>query len=160
MYERLLIAFAIMTFFGVALFLMKRRQIAQASRASHRVKNTSKIPTIVYFWSNGCPVCKMTQKKILGEILAEYGKERLALTAYNTDEEPDVAKEWGVRTLPTTFLIDSTGAIRHVNNGLVVSENLRRQLETMIFPMHAERINGKRVGDYDQKNGSGGNGNC
>ncbi len=74
----------------------------------------------------------MTQKKILDEILAEYGKERLALTAYNTDEAPDVAKEWGVRTLPTTFLLDSTGVIRHVNNGLVVSGNLRKQLETMI----------------------------
>lgn len=132
MYERLLITFAIMTFSGVVLFLMKRRQIALANRASHRVKKISKIPTIVYFWSNGCPVCKMTQKKILEEILAEYGKERLAVTAYNTDEAPDVAKEWGVRTLPTTFLLDSTGAIKHVNNGLVVAENLRKQLESMI----------------------------
>ncbi len=132
MYERLLITFAIMTFSGIVLFLMKRRQIALANRASQRVKKISKIPTIVYFWSNGCPVCKMTQKKILEEILAEYGKERLTLTAYNTDEAPDVAKEWGVRTLPTTFLLDSAGAIRHVNNGLVVSENLRKQLETMI----------------------------
>jgi thioredoxin-like negative regulator of GroEL len=131
-YERLLITFSIMAFSGVVLFLMKRRQITLANRASYRVKKMSKIPTIVYFWSNGCPVCKMTQKKILEEILAEYGKERLAFTAYNTDESPDVAKEWGVRTLPTTFLLDSSGAIRHVNNGLVVSEKLRKQLEAIV----------------------------
>lgn len=137
MYERLLITFAIMTFSGVVLLLMKRRQITLANRASHQLKKFSRIPTIVYFWSNGCPVCKMTQKRILEGILAEYGKEQLALTAYNTDEAPDVAKEWGVRTLPTTFLLDSTGAIRHVNNGLVVSENLRKQLESMIF----QRVN-------------------
>jgi thiol-disulfide isomerase/thioredoxin len=132
MYERLLITFVIMTFSGVVLFLMKRHQIALANRASDRAKKTAKIPTIVYFWSNGCPVCKMTQKKILEEILAEYGKERLAFTAYNTDEALDVAKEWGVRTLPTTFLLDSTGAIKHINNGLIVSGDLRRQLEPMI----------------------------
>jgi thioredoxin-like negative regulator of GroEL len=132
MYERLLITFSILAFSGMVLLLMKRRQITLANRALHRLKKISKIPTIVYFWSHGCPVCKMTQKKILDEILAEYGKERLALTAYDSDEAPDVAKEWGVRTLPTTFLLDSAGAIRHVNNGLVGSENLRKQLETMI----------------------------
>ncbi len=74
----------------------------------------------------------MTQKRILEGILAEYGTEQLALTAYNIDEAPDVAKKWGVMTLPTTFLLDSTGTIRHVNNGLVVSENLRKQLEPLI----------------------------
>ncbi len=79
----------------------------------------------------------MTQKKILEGILAEYGTEQLALTAYNIDEAPDVAKEWGVMTIPTTFLLDSAGTIRHVNNGLIVSENLRKQLEPMIF----QRIN-------------------
>lgn len=88
--------------------------------------------TIVYFWSDGCPVCKGTQRPILEGILAEYGKERLTLTAYNIDEAPDVAKEWGVRTLPTTFLLDSTGTIRRVNNGLVVPGSLRKQLEPMI----------------------------
>jgi len=132
MYERLLITFIIMVFFGVVLLLMKRRQIAAANRASRQLKKSSRMPTIVYFWANGCPVCKMTQKKILEEILTEYGKEQLALTAYNTDESPDVAKEWGVRTLPTTILLDSTGAIRHVNNGLAVSETLRKQLGPMM----------------------------
>jgi thioredoxin 1 len=149
MYERLLITFAIMTFSGIMLLFMKRRQIASANRASHQFKKFSKIPTIVYFWSSGCPVCKMTQKKILDEILAEYGKERLALTAYNTDEAPDVAKEWGVRTLPTTFLLDSTGVIKHANNGLVVSETLRKQLETMISQCE-NRITGKRDSKGDQ----------
>jgi thioredoxin-like negative regulator of GroEL len=151
MYERLLITFAIMTFSGMVLLFMKRRQMVLANRASHQLKKISKIPTIVYFWSNGCPVCKMTQKKILDEILTEYGKERLALTAYNIDEAPEVAKEWGVRTLPTTFLLDSAGAIRYVNNGLVVSENLRTQLETMVSQCE-NRITGKRGSKCDQNN--------
>ncbi len=133
MYGRLLITFAVLSFVWAVLSLMKRRQAALANRASQQLDMQNTTPTIVYFWSNGCHVCKNAQKRILEETVAEYGNGQLAFTAYNVDEVPDVAKEWGVRTLPTTFLLDSTGTIRHVNNGLVVKENLRKQLETMIL---------------------------
>lgn len=132
MYERLTITLAVMAFFGVVLWFLKRGQVSAATHASQQLNKQAKLPTIVYFWSDGCPVCKAAQRPVLEGILAEYGRERLALTAYNIDEVPDVAREWGVRTLPTTYLLDSTGTIRHVNNGLVVSKNLRRQLEPLI----------------------------
>ena len=133
MYERLLITIAVMAFVWITLSLMKRRQVALANRASQQLDIASNTPTIVYFWSDGCHVCKNTQRRVLDEIVAEYGKEQLGFTAYNVDEAPGVAREWGVRTLPTTFLLDSTGTIRHVNNGLVVPEVLRKQLDSMIF---------------------------
>ncbi len=139
MYERLLITFMMMLFFGAVFLLMKRRQITLADRASRQSNKQTSKTTIVYFGSNGCAVCKRAQRPILEKVLAEYGKEQLALTAYDVDESPDVAKEWGVMTLPTTFLLDSTGTIRHVNNGLIVSENLRKQLEPMIF----QSVNGE-----------------
>ncbi len=132
MYDRLLITFVVMVFFGAVLLLMKRRQIAVANRASQQLKKQTNTPTIVYFWSDGCPVCKRAQRPILEAILAEYGKEHVAFTSYNIDGALDVAKEWGVMTLPTTFLLDSNGSIRHVNNGLAVSETLRKQLEPLM----------------------------
>lgn len=137
MYERLLITLVMILFFSAVLLLMKRRQITSASRASQQSNKTSK-PTIVYFGSNGCAACKRTQRPILEKILAEYGNERLVLTAYDVDESPDIAKKWGVMTLPTTFLLDSTGTIRHVNNGLIVLENLRKQLEPLLFQLNSE----------------------
>jgi thiol-disulfide isomerase/thioredoxin len=140
MYERLLITFAVTAFAWVMLSLMKRRQISLSSRASQQLNTASNMPTIVYFWSDGCHICKMTQRPILEGILAEYGKKRLTLLAYNINEAPDVAKEWGVRTLPTTFLLDSTGMIKHVNNGLVVVEHLRKQLEPLIFQRVNQRL--------------------
>jgi thioredoxin-like negative regulator of GroEL len=133
MYTRVLITIAAMVFFWTTLSLMKRRQFAAANRASKLLDKASNMPTIVYFWSDGCHVCKNTQKRILEGILGEYGCEQLMLTAYNIDESPDVAKKWGVRTLPTTFLLDSAGTIKYVNNGLIVAETLRSQLKTMIF---------------------------
>lgn len=134
MYERLLIVFAMMAFLGGMFLLMKYRQIALAKHASRQSNNQTGMATIVYFWSDGCSVCKKAQKPILEWLLAEYGSEHLALIAYNIDEAPNIAiaKKWGVMTLPTTILLDSAGTIRHVNNGLVVLDNLRKQLGPMI----------------------------
>lgn len=134
MYERLLITFGVIVFVWAVLSIMKRRQITLSNRASQRLQKQRNVPTIVYFWSDGCALCKTAQKPILEGILAEYGNERIALTTYNVEESPDVAKEWGVRTLPTTFLLDSTGTVKHTNNGPITSANLRRQLEA-IQPM-------------------------
>lgn len=133
MYERLLIAFVVMSIIGGATLLMKHRQMTLAKRASQHFSKQTSTATIVYFWSEGCPVCKMTQKRIIEGILAEYGNEQLTLTAYNTDEAPDVAKKWGVMTLPTTIVLDARGTIRQVNNGLIVSEHLRKQLDPILF---------------------------
>jgi thioredoxin 1 len=133
MYERLLITLAAIACMGGVFLLLKRRQITLANRASWQAGKQTIKPTIVYFGSNGCAVCKRTQRPVLDKIIAEYGNDRLALTVYDVDESPDVAREWRVMTLPTTFLLDSSGTIRHINNGLVVPENLRRQLDPMIF---------------------------
>ncbi len=132
MVERFLITLLVAIFFGGVVFLVKRRQAVLVKRASGRLQKTG-IPTIVYFWSAGCPVCKLTQRRVLDAIVAEYGGQQLALVAYNIDEAPEVAKEWGVMTLPTTILLDAAGAIRHVNNGLALSENIRSQLSSIMF---------------------------
>ncbi len=133
MRERLLITLAILASVWAMLSLSRRLQAKAAKRASQQLGGTSDKPRIVYFWSEGCHVCKNAQKRILEEVLAEYGVGRLELTTYNVDETPDIAKKWGVRTLPTTFLLDPAGTIRHINNGLAVSEILRKQLEPMIL---------------------------
>lgn len=130
MYQRLsMIAAAAASVWAVS-SLMKRRQLALANRASRSARGRAKTPGIVYFWSDGCSVCKRAQRPILDRIVAECGEDRLELTAYCVDEAPQVAEEWGVRTLPTTFVLDPTGAIRHVNNGLVAAEQLRDQLSS------------------------------
>lgn len=128
MYGRLLFTCAVAVSAWAVSSLMKRRQVALANRASRSAHGGSKTPRIVYFWSDACSVCKRTQRPILERIVAECGEERLSLSAYCVDEAPRVAEEWGVRTLPTTFVLDSAGAIRHVNNGLVLAEQLRNQL--------------------------------
>lgn len=129
MYGRALITGGVVAAVWAVSQVSKRRQVALAKRASQSVRGRAKTARIVYFWSDGCSVCKRVQRPILERILAEHPDGRLELTAHCVDEVPDVAEAWGVRTLPTTIVIDPEGNVSHVNNGLVVAERLREQLE-------------------------------
>jgi hypothetical protein len=43
--------------------------------------------------------------------------------------QPEVAQEWGVLSVPTTFVIDASGKPRFVNHGVANAEKLIQQLE-------------------------------
>jgi hypothetical protein len=44
---------------------------------------------------------------------------------------PDLAKTWGVMSVPTTFLLDARGQARYVNNGVTRAEKLMEQLKSL-----------------------------
>ena len=46
-------------------------------------------------------------------------------------ERPDLAKVWGVMTVPTTFVLDAGGEARYVNNGVARAEKLLEQIQTL-----------------------------
>jgi len=48
--------------------------------------------------------------------------------AVDVTERTSVAREWGVTTVPSTYVIDRAGEVVHVNNGLASELTLRRQV--------------------------------
>jgi hypothetical protein len=46
-------------------------------------------------------------------------------------ERPDLAKVWGVMSVPTTFLLDAHGEARYVNNGVARANKLMEQIQTL-----------------------------
>ena len=58
------------------------------------------------------------------------GEGRIRLITHNVDEAVDVAKAWGVTTVPTTVIVDAQGEVSHVNSGLATERTLRDQLQT------------------------------
>jgi len=132
--NRLLFVVALITVILFGLFLLKRWQLSQARKAvNSSVKDiaTSGKARIVYFWSTECNQCKTVQRPILDRLLTKEGETFLALTTVNVMESPEEATAWGVKTVPTTFILDKNGNVQHVNNGVASENKLLEQLTTL-----------------------------
>jgi thiol-disulfide isomerase/thioredoxin len=88
-------------------------------------------PAIVYFKTDGCGPCESIQGPALAEIQTQLG-EGVQVIQIDAFERVDLAKTWGVLTVPTTFLIDSLGRPRGVNQGAVGAPRLLAQMRPYI----------------------------
>jgi hypothetical protein len=57
--------------------------------------------------------------------------ESLEVIEIDATARPDLAKTWGVMSVPTTFLLDARGQARYVNNGVTRAEKLMEQLKSL-----------------------------
>ena len=87
-------------------------------------------PVIVYFTTPDCAPCKTVQRPAIQKVLTLYG-DNLEVVEIDATERPDLAKTWGVMSVPTTFLLDARGEARFVNNGVTRVEKLMEQLQSL-----------------------------
>lgn len=127
--ERLFIAAAISSL-AVAVYLLLNRYILQraSSKVSRFPSYQAGLPAIVYFTTPTCAPCKTMQRPALERMKAAYGK-CFQVIEVDVSQQPEVAQEWGVMTVPTTFVIDASGQPRYVNQGIAAAEKLIQQLE-------------------------------
>ncbi|MEE8415066.1 MAG: thioredoxin family protein [Desulfobacterales bacterium] len=128
MYERLAITLFVLIIAVIGMQVVRRRGIQRAQNSMQHLGIAPGIPAIVYFWSSGCHQCRSVQKPVLERAVEEYGEENLQLISYNVDESSDIAKAWGVMTIPTTFIVDQNGEVLYANYGLATDGMLHRQL--------------------------------
>jgi thiol-disulfide isomerase/thioredoxin len=84
--------------------------------------------SILYFTTPACVPCRVIQKPALQQVHAMLG-DRLQVIEVDATEKPEMAKEWNVLSVPTTFLIDAQGIARFVNHGATRAEKLLEQIE-------------------------------
>lgn len=101
--------------------------------------------TLVVFWATWCPVCKSEAGNIesvakdwpvisvamqSGELkeVADYLAERGLKVAAITDDDSDIADLWGVRGVPSHFVVDAAGNIRFRVVGYATTWGLRARL--------------------------------
>jgi thiol-disulfide isomerase/thioredoxin len=87
-------------------------------------------PVIVYFTTPECAPCKTIQRPALNQLSRLMG-DKLQVVEIDAKQRPDLARQWGVMSVPTTFLLDSRGEARYVNNGVARVEKLMEQLQTL-----------------------------
>lgn len=86
------------------------------------------IPAIICFTTPGCAPCRTIQRPAL-QLLQEKLGSRLHVIEIDAQAQPSLARSWGVLSVPTTFIIDEHGRLRHVNHGAARAEKLLRQIQ-------------------------------
>ncbi len=86
------------------------------------------IPTVVYFTTPMCALCRTTQGPAFERLQAKM--EQVNIIKVDATADPDSSRRWGVLSAPTIFILDQGGNPVKVNNGFTDEYKLSSQLET------------------------------
>lgn len=133
MTERTLIALAVVAGFALAVALGRRwyawrnARIEARLRAETALAPASGQPRVVYFTTKTCVICKVQQEPAL-TALAERVPD-LRIDRHDAVAATDLAKEYGVLSVPTTAVYDRSGALVTINRGFTPAAVLLAQVE-------------------------------
>ena len=128
---RFILAVGIIGLGAAAYWLVNHRLLLRAKNNIFTLfKKLPNKPVIVYFTAPDCVPCKTVQRPALDQIRNLLG-EKLQVIEIDASERPDLAKRWGVMSVPTTFLLDAQGEARYVNNGVARAEKLMEQIQAL-----------------------------
>ncbi len=102
-------------------------------------------PAVVHFWATWCPVCQL-ENGTINDLNADYPLITVAMQSgsdttiqayldendlsFPVISDPDgyLAARWGVRGVPTTFILDGDGNIRFTEVGYTTGFGLRARI--------------------------------
>jgi len=83
--------------------------------------------SIVYFSSPDCLPCRVVHKPSMSRLKAESGNT-IDIVEINVYENPDLARAWGVLSVPTTFILDKSGSPVTSVNGALTYDQVKNRL--------------------------------
>lgn len=86
----------------------------------------SEVPVVIDFYATWCGPCRMLAP-IISEVAEEMG-DRAKICKIDIDEEPELAEEFGVESIPTLLRVDG-GVITNWLTGFVPKEEVLALLD-------------------------------
>jgi thioredoxin-like negative regulator of GroEL len=97
-------------------------------------------PAVVAFSTPSCAACHTAQKPALVH-LQERTEGAVRVLEIDAAERPDVARRFGILTVPSTAILDADGRLTAVNNGFTPTQRLVAQLG---LKLDAEELAGRK----------------
>ena len=84
------------------------------------------LPVLVDYWAEWCTPCK-AMAPVLDEVAEEY-RYRLRFVKVNVEQEPQIARQYGVRSQPTLMLFKN-GSVEAQKVGAMSKSQLKTFIE-------------------------------
>ena len=126
MWERVLMAIAIVGLGVLAYQLTLQAQRRRAARGALGRAATGRAAVLV-FTSPTCAPCKLQQLPIIDRILLDW-HDKIEVEIVDVTEQPEVAAQYGVWSLPTTIVLDAQRKVIAINQGVAHEYRLREQI--------------------------------
>lgn len=85
--------------------------------------------TVVTFSTQSCAACHTAQAPAVQELERQIGADRIRVVSIDAAHQPDIARAFGVLTVPSSVVLDPSGKVQAINHGFAPATKLLRQLQ-------------------------------
>lgn len=130
--DRMVVVGVMAAFMAIVFSAWRFWLLSRTSQLKGKLKgfNTG-MPGIVLFTTPNCAPCKTVHRPMIHRILDRL-QAPVQYIEVDASLQPDLAKEWGVVSVPTTYLLQPDGRSKYVHFGLVSEKTLTQQIQELI----------------------------